>query len=249
MILYLQKKPLNFKSFSGQKLESMISAFAGDFSCMEGVSLVEYNGRNSCLKYAKAVIFLLKFVTETSFDFSGICDIIYHAEENTQSRQNGSEQMAKGNGTKLIAQNKKAYHDYFIEDVYQAGISLVGTEVKSLRAGKCSLKESFIRIENGQAFIMNMHISPYEQGNIFNKDPLRTRRLLLHKNEIRKIAAQVQAAGYTVVPLKVYFDRSLVKVDIALAKGKKLYDKRETIAKNDMRRQAEKEFKIRNLTL
>ena len=218
----------------------MISAFAGDFSCMEGVSLVEYNGRNSCLKYAKAVIFLLKFVTETSFDFSGICDIIYHAEENTQSRQNGSEQMAKGNGTKLIAQNKKAYHDYFIEDVYQAGISLVG---------KCSLKESFIRIENGQAFIMNMHISPYEQGNIFNKDPLRTRRLLLHKNEIRKIAAQVQAAGYTVVPLKVYFDRSLVKVDIALAKGKKLYDKRETIAKNDMRRQAEKEFKIRNLTL
>ena len=170
-------------------------------------------------------------------------------QKKTAEKQTGSEPMAKGNGTKLIAQNKKAYHDYFIEDVYQAGISLVGTEVKSLRAGKCSLKESFIRIENGQAFIMNMHIIPYEQGNIFNKDPLRTRRLLLHKNEIRKIAAQVQAAGYTVVPLKVYFDRSLVKVDIALAKGKKLYDKRETIAKNDMRRQAEKEFKIRNLTL
>ncbi len=157
--------------------------------------------------------------------------------------------MAKGNGKKLIVQNKKAYHEYFIEDVYQAGISLAGTEVKSLRAGKCSLKESFIRIENGQAFLYNMHISPYEQGNIFNKDPLRVRRLLLHKNEIRKIAAQVQAAGYTVVPLKVYFDRSYVKVDIALAKGKKLYDKRETIAKNDQRRQAEKEFKIRNLTL
>ncbi len=157
--------------------------------------------------------------------------------------------MAKGNGKKLIAQNKKAYHEYFIEDVYQAGISLAGTEVKSLRAGKCSLKESFIRIEDGQAFLYNMHISPYEQGNIFNKDPLRVRRLLLHKNEIRKIAAQVQAAGYTVVPLKVYFDRSYVKVDIALAKGKKLYDKRETIAKNDQRRQAEKEFKIRNLTL
>ncbi len=157
--------------------------------------------------------------------------------------------MAKGNGKKLIAQNKKAYHEYFIEDVYQAGISLAGTEVKSLRAGKCSLKESFIRMENGQAFIYNMHISPYEQGNIFNKDPLRVRRLLLHKNEIRKIAQQVQAAGYTVVPLKVYFDRSYVKVDIALAKGKKLYDKRETIAKNDQRRQAEKEFKIRNLTL
>lgn len=157
--------------------------------------------------------------------------------------------MAKGNSKKLIAQNKKAYHEYFIEDVYQAGISLAGTEVKSLRAGKCSLKESFIRIENGQAFLYNMHISPYEQGNIFNKDPLRVRCLLLHKNEIRKIAAQVQAVGYTVVPLKVYFDRSYVKVDIALAKGKKLYDKRETIAKNDQRRQAEKEFKIRNLTL
>jgi len=150
---------------------------------------------------------------------------------------------------KLIANNKKAYHDYFIDEKYEAGIELFGTEVKSLRMGKCSIKESFIKIENNQVYVYGMHISPYEQGNIFNKDPLRTRRLLLHKNEIRKIAAQVQAAGYTVVPLKVYFDRSLVKVDIALAKGKKLYDKRETIAKNDMRRQAEKEFKIRNLTL
>ena len=147
---------------------------------------------------------------------------------------------------KLIANNKKAYHDYFIEDVYQAGISLVGTEVKSLRAGKCSLKESFIRIENGQAFIMNMHISPYEQGNIFNKDPLRTRRLLLHKNEIRKIAAQVQAAGYTVVPLKVYFDRSLVKVDIALAKGKKLYDKRRDMADRSAKREIDRALKSRN---
>ncbi|AMJ41961.1 SsrA-binding protein SmpB [Anaerotignum propionicum] len=157
--------------------------------------------------------------------------------------------MAKGNGTKLIAQNKKAYHDYFIEEVFQAGISLVGTEVKSLRAGKCSLKESFIRIENEEAFIYNMHISPYEQGNIFNKDPLRVRRLLLHKNQIRKISQESQIAGYTIVPLKVYLDRSLVKIDIALAKGKKLYDKRETISKNDQKRQAEKEFKIRNLTL
>lgn len=157
--------------------------------------------------------------------------------------------MPKGNGTKLIAQNKKAYHDYFIEEVFQAGISLIGTEVKSLRAGKCSLKESFIRIENEEAFIYNMHISPYEQGNIFNKDPLRVRRLLLHKNQIRKIAQESQAAGYTIVPLKVYFDRSLVKIDIALAKGKKLYDKRDTIAKNDQKRQAEKDFKIRNLTL
>lgn len=157
--------------------------------------------------------------------------------------------MAKGNSTKLIAQNKKAYHDYFIEEVFQAGISLVGTEVKSLRAGKCSLKESFIRIENTEAFIYNMHISPYEQGNIFNKDPLRVRRLLLHKNQIRKIAQESQMAGYTIVPLKLYLDRSLVKIDIALAKGKKLYDKRDTIAKNDQKRQAEKDFKIRNLTL
>jgi len=154
----------------------------------------------------------------------------------------------KGAG-KLIAQNKKAYHDYFIEETFQAGISLSGTEVKSMRLGKCSLKESFIRIENGEALIYGMHISPYEQGNIFNKDPLRTRRLLLHKKEIAKLANSVQQAGYTVVPLKVYFYRSYVKVDIGIAKGKKNYDKRDTIAKNDLRRQAEKEFKIRNLTL
>ena len=157
--------------------------------------------------------------------------------------------MGKEKTSRLIAQNKKAYHDYFIEETYQAGISLAGTEVKSLREGKCSLKESFIRIENGSAFIYNMHISPYEQGNIFNKDPLRTRRLLLHKNEINKIAAAVTATGYTVVPLRVYFDHGLVKVDIGVAKGKKLYDKRQSIAKNDQRREAEKDFKIRNLTL
>lgn len=157
--------------------------------------------------------------------------------------------MAKEKGSRLIAQNKKAYHDYFIEDTYQAGISLAGTEVKSLRMGKCSLKESFIKIENREAFIYNMHISPYEQGNIFNKDPLRTRKLLLHKSEINKILGKITIAGYTVIPLKVYFDRSLVKVDIGIAKGKKLYDKRQTIAKNDQRREAEKEFKIRNLTV
>lgn len=157
--------------------------------------------------------------------------------------------MGKEKTSRLIAQNKKAYHDYFIEETYQAGISLAGTEVKSLRLGKCSLKESFIRIENGSAFIYNMHISPYEQGNIFNKEPLRTRRLLLHKHEINKIVAAVTATGYTVVPLKVYFDHGIVKVDIGIAKGKKLYDKRQTIAKNDQRREAEKEFKIRNLTL
>ncbi len=157
--------------------------------------------------------------------------------------------MAKEKGTKLIAQNKKAYHDYFIEEVFQAGISLVGTEVKSLRMGKCSLKESYIRIENGEAMLYGMHISPYEQGNIFNKDPLRTRRLLLHKSQINKIGGAITATGYTVVPLKIYFDRSLVKIDIGIAKGKKLYDKRQTIAKNDQRREAEKEFKVRNLTL
>ena len=156
--------------------------------------------------------------------------------------------MGKEKTSRLIAQNKKAYHDYFIEETYQAGIALAGTEVKSLRLGKCSLKESFIRIENGSAFIYNMHISPYEQGNIFNKEPLRTRRLLLHKHEINKISAAV-TTGYTVVPLKVYFDHGLVKLDIGIAKGKKLYDKRQTIAKNDQRREAEKEFKIRNLTL
>ena len=157
--------------------------------------------------------------------------------------------MAKEKGKKLIAQNKKAYHDYFIEETFQAGIALCGTEVKSLRQGKCSLKERFIRIESMEAFLYGMHISPYEQGNRFNQDPLRTRKLLLHKSQIRKIAGAIQATGYTVVPLKVYFDKSLVKVDIGIAKGKKLYDKRQTIAKNDQRRQAEKEFKIRNLTL
>ena len=155
--------------------------------------------------------------------------------------------MGKEKTSRLIAQNKKAYHDYFIEETYQAGISLAGTEVKSLRLGKCSLKESFIRIENGSAFIYNMHISPYEQGNIFNKEPLRTRRLLLHKHEINKIAAAVTATGYTVVPLKVYFDHGLVKVDIGIAKGKKLYDKRQDIAKKDQRREAERDFKVKNL--
>ena len=157
--------------------------------------------------------------------------------------------MAKEKGTKLIAQNKKAYHEYFIEEVFQAGIALTGTEVKSMRQGKCSLKESFIRIENSEALLYSMHVSPYEQGNIFNKDPLRVRKLLLHKSQIYKIGGAIQSTGYTVVPLKVYFDRSLVKVDIAIAKGKKLYDKRQTIAKNDQRREAEKEFKVRNLTL
>ena len=151
--------------------------------------------------------------------------------------------MAKEKDTKLIANNKKAYHDYFIEDTYEAGIELVGTEVKSLRMGKCSVKESFIRIDKGEVFIYGMHISPYEKGNIFNKDPLRTRRLLLHKTEIRKLLAKAAQKGYTIVPLKVYFKNSLVKVEIGLARGKKLYDKREAIAKKDMAREAERDFK------
>ena len=148
---------------------------------------------------------------------------------------------------KLIANNKKAYHDYFIEDKYEAGISLAGTEVKSLRMGRCSVKEAFIRIEKGEVYVYNMHIPAYEKGNIFNKDPLRVRKLLLHKSEIRKIEGQIAQKGYTVVPLSVYFSGSLVKVEIGLAKGKKLYDKRQDIAKKDMRREAEREFKVRNL--
>lgn len=148
---------------------------------------------------------------------------------------------------KLIANNKKAYHDYFIEDNYEAGISLAGTEVKSLRMGKCSVKEAFIRIENGEMIVYGMHISPYEKGNIFNKDPLRPRKLLLHKYEINKLTGKIAEKGYTLVPLSVYFKGSLVKVEIGLAKGKKLYDKRQDIAKKDMKREAEREFKVGNL--
>ena len=154
--------------------------------------------------------------------------------------------MAKESGIRLIANNKKAYHDYFIEDTYEAGIELDGTEVKSLRIGKCSIKESFIQIEHGEVFIYGMHISPYEKGNIFNKDPLRVRKLLLHTYEIRKIEGKIREKGYTLVPLKVYFKGSLVKVEIGLAKGKKLYDKRQDITKKDQKREAEREFKVRN---
>ena len=155
--------------------------------------------------------------------------------------------MAKQKGNRMIANNKKAYHDYFIEDKYEAGISLAGTEVKSLRMGKCSIKEAFVRIEKGEVIIYGMHISPYEKGNIFNKDPLRPKKLLMHKSEIRKLVGKIAEQGYTLVPVEVYFKGSLVKVQIALAKGKKLYDKRQDIAKKDMRREAERDFKIRNL--
>lgn len=146
-----------------------------------------------------------------------------------------------------IANNKKAYYDYFIEDEYEAGIALHGTEVKSLRMGHCSVKESYIRVENGEVFVYGMHISPYEKGNLFNRDPLRVRKLLLNRCEINKIGGKLQQKGYTLVPLSVYLKGNLVKVKIGVARGKKLYDKRESIAKKDQKREAEKEFKIRNL--
>ena len=145
---------------------------------------------------------------------------------------------------KLIANNKKAYHDYFIDDKYEAGIELFGTEVKSIRMGKCSVKEAFVKIENGQVYVYGMHISPYDKGNIFNKDPLGTRRLLLHKNEIMKLTGKVAEKGFTLVPLQVYLKGSLVKVEIGLARGKKLYDKRADIAKKDQRRELERDFKV-----
>ena len=150
--------------------------------------------------------------------------------------------MSKDN-YKLVANNKKAYFDYFIEETYECGIELVGTEVKSVRMGKCSVKEAFVRIRGGEVWVYGMHISPYEKGNIFNKDPLRERRLLMHKQEIRKLAQRVDQQGYTLVPLKVYLRGSLVKVEIGLAKGKKLYDKRESIAKKDQKREMEREMK------
>lgn len=149
---------------------------------------------------------------------------------------------------KLIASNKKAWHDYFIEEKYEAGIELFGTEVKSIRQGHCSIKEAFVRIDkNNEVQIYGMHVSPYEKGNIFNRDSLRVRKLLLHKSEIRKLIGKINQKGFTLVPLSVYFKGGLVKVEIGLAKGKKLYDKRQDIAKKDQRRAAERDFKIKNL--
>ncbi len=148
---------------------------------------------------------------------------------------------------KMIANNKKAYFDYFIEEKYEAGIELHGTEVKAIRSGKASVKEAFMKIEKNEMFIYNMHISPYEKGNIFNKDPLRVRKLLLHKYEINKIAGKIAIKGYTLIPLQVYIKGSLVKVEIGLGKGKKLYDKKQDLAKKDQKREAQKDFKINNL--
>jgi SsrA-binding protein len=149
----------------------------------------------------------------------------------------------KNQPLKLIANNKKAYHDYFIDETYEAGIALHGTEVKSLRMGKCSIRESFIRVEHSEVFVYGMHISPYEKGNLFNKDPLRVKKLLLHKVQIRKIQSKLSTAGVTVVPLRVYLTHGLVKVEIGLARGKKLYDKRHDIAKKDQLREIQKDFK------
>lgn len=148
---------------------------------------------------------------------------------------------------KLIANNKKAYFDYFIDEKYEAGLVLHGTEVKSLRQGKCSIKEAYIQIINGEMFIINMNITPYEKGNIFNKDPLRPKKLLLHKTQINKLAGQISQKGFTIVPLQVYLSKGRVKMEIGLARGKKLYDKRDSIAKKDQQREAAKDFKIRNI--
>lgn len=153
----------------------------------------------------------------------------------------------KDGGFKLVTNNKKAYFDYFIEDKWEAGMELYGTEVKSVRMGKASIKESYIKIEKNEVFIYNMHISPYEKGNIFNRDPVRVRKLLLHRSEINKLAGKIVEKGYTIVPLQVYMKNGLVKIEIGLGRGKKLYDKRQDIAKKDQRRENERDFKIKNI--
>ena len=155
--------------------------------------------------------------------------------------------MKESSGNKLIANNKKAYYDYFIDEKYEAGLVLHGTEVKSLRQGKCSIKEAYIQIINGEVFVINMNITPYEKGNIFNKDPLRPKKLLLHQSEINKLEGQTSPKGFTIVPLQVYLSKGRVKMEIGLARGKKLYDKRDSIAKKDQQREALKDFKVRHL--
>ena len=150
-------------------------------------------------------------------------------------------------GVKIVAKNSKAFHEYFVEERFEAGIELFGTEVKSIRLGTLNLKDAWCSVKDGELWVRQMHISPYEKGNIFNRDPLRARKLLLHRYEIRKIEGQIAQKGYTLVPLNVYLKGSLMKVEIGLAKGKKQYDKRQDIAKKDQRREAEKQFKVRNL--
>ena len=171
--------------------------------------------------------------------------LVEHGKEATEQAKRLFSRLKKiGYECCLISNNKKAYFDYFIEDKYEAGLVLHGTEVKSIRMGKCSIKEAYIQIQNGEVFINNMNITPYEKGNIFNKDPLRPKKLLLHQSEINKLAGQIAQKGYTIVPLQVYLSKGRVKMEIGLGRGKKLYDKRDSIAK---KREAEKEFKVRNL--
>jgi SsrA-binding protein len=154
--------------------------------------------------------------------------------------------MGEREPIKIVAENRKARHDYFIDETYEAGISLVGTEVKSLRAGKANLRDSYAEVSNNEVFIQNMHISPYDQGNRFNHDPMRPRKLLLHRQEIKRLLGQTTQKGYTLVPLRVYFKRGRAKVEVALARGKKLYDKREEIAKRDADREIERELHRRD---
>ena len=148
-------------------------------------------------------------------------------------------------GIKIAAQNRKAFHDYFVEDRYEAGIELFGTEVKSIRAGTLNLKDAYCTVKDGELFVHNMHVSPYEKGNIFNKDPVRTRKLLMHKREIRKLHALIKQDGYTLVPLSVYFKDARVKLEVGLCKGKKNYDKRDSAAKRDAQREIERTMKFR----
>ena len=148
---------------------------------------------------------------------------------------------------KLIANNKKAYHDYFVDETYEAGIELFGTEVKSIRQGHCSVKEAFIRADRGELYVEGMHINPYEKGNIFNKDPLRTRKLLMHRQEINKLMGKISEKGFTLIPLEVYFRGPRVKVKVGLCRGKKLYDKREDMAKKEQKRELERDFKSANI--
>ncbi len=153
----------------------------------------------------------------------------------------------KEESPKLVANNKRVFHDYFVEERIEAGLVLHGTEVKSLRMGKCSIKEAYVKIDGGEAFVWGMHIAPYEKGNLFNRDPLRTRKLLLHKAQIRKLAGQVKEKGYTLMPIQVYFKNGRAKLEIGLCRGKKLYDKRQDTAKRDLRRETQRDFKVRNL--
>lgn len=154
--------------------------------------------------------------------------------------------MAK-DGVKIVAKNNKAHHEYFIEDKYEAGIELAVTEVKSIRQGTLNLKDAWCQVKDGELWVRQMHISPYEQGNIFNKDPMRPRRLLMHKREINYLFGKVKQDGYSLIPLSVYFRGSRVKIEVALCKGKKLYDKREDAAKKDAKRQIDRAMKERNV--